>query len=103
MQFVCSDGVVWSEMLVPICFSPVLRMMIRKKPNWETAEEIELDFEKFEIRTVKIFLDGLYGCGSEDCDTEDLIKLVALVDEYGSDKEGHRIIRDCMDHYVFFY
>ena len=57
------------------------------KPDWKTAEQIELDFTKFEMRTVKIFLDGLYGCGSEDADIEDLVKLVALVDGYGSDKE----------------
>ena len=61
--------------------------MIRNKPNWKTAEEIELDFKKYEMRTVKIFLDGLYGCGTEDADIEDLVKLVALVDEHGSEKE----------------
>ena len=56
--------------------------MIRNTPDWRIAEEIELDFKKFEIRIVKIFLDGLYGCGMEDADMEDLVKLVALVDEY---------------------
>ena len=74
-------------MLVPMCMSPVLRKMVKRKPNWKTADEIELDFQKFELRIVKIFLDGLYGCGSEDADIEDLVKLVALVDGYGSDKE----------------
>ena len=74
-------------MHVPYCLSPVLHAFISKKPNWKTAKEIEVDFTKFEMRTVKIFLDGLYGCGSEDAGTEDLIKLVALVDGYGSDKE----------------
>ena len=43
------------------------------------------------MRTVKIFLDGLYGCGTEDADSEDLVKLVALVDEHGSDKERDKI------------
>ena len=70
-----------------MCMSPVLRKMIKKNPNWKNADEIELDFHKFEVRTVKIFLDGLYGCGSEDADIEDLVKLVALVDGYGSDKD----------------
>ena len=87
IQFVCLDGVIWSEMHVPYCMSPVLRMKIRNKPNWETAETIELDFKKHEVRTVKIFLDALYGCGEEDLDTEDLVKLVRLVDEHGSQKE----------------
>ena len=61
---------------------------------YRIAEEIELDFKRFEIRIVKIFLDGLYGCGMEDADMEDLVKLVALVDEYGSDKEWD-LISDC--------
>ena len=75
------------ELHVPYCLSSVLRMMIRHKPNWKTAEEIELDFKKYEMRTVKIFLDGLYGCRTEDVDTEDLIKLVAFVHQHGSDEE----------------
>ena len=94
IQFVCFDGVIWSEIHVPYCMSPVLRMMIRKKPNWKTAEEIELAFKKFEMRTVKIFLDGLYGCGTEDADIEDLLKLVRLVDEHGSEKERDKILVD---------
>ena len=69
-----------------MCMSPVLRKMIKRKPNWKTADEIVLDFQKFEMRIVKIFLDGLYGCGSEDAGIEDLVKLLALVDGYGSDK-----------------
>ena len=77
----------WSGMLVPMCMSPVLLMKIRNKPDWETAETIELDFKKHEVRTVKIFLDALYGCGTEDANTEDLVKLVRLVDAEGSDKE----------------
>ena len=100
IQFICSDGVIWSEMLVPMCMSPVLLEFIKKKPNWKTAEEIELDFKNFETRTVKIFLDALYGCGSEDCDTEDLIKLLALVDEHGSDKEGDLMLGDRRDHLI---
>ena len=73
-------------MHVPYCTSPVLRMMIRKTPNWKDAQEIEINFKLFEIRTVKIFLDGLYGCGTEEADMEDLLKLVALVDGYGTEK-----------------
>ena len=69
-------------------------MLVRKTPNWETADEIELDFKKFEIRTVKIFLDAIYGCGSEDANTEDLVKLVALVDQNGSQKERDEIFAD---------
>ena len=87
IQFICSDGVIWAEKYVPYCMSPVLRAFIKKKPNWETGETIELEFKKYEMRTVKIFLDGLYGCGTEDADTEDLVKLVRLVDEHGPEKE----------------
>ena len=87
IQLVCLDGVLECEIHVPYCTSPVLRMMIRNKPNWNTAKVIELDFKKYEMRTVKIFLDGLYGCGTEDADIEDLVKLVRLVDGHGSDKE----------------
>ena len=78
--------------------SPVLYEFIQKKPNWKTADEIELDFKMFEMRTVKIFLDGLYGCGTEDADTEDLIKLVALVNEHGSTKDGDLFITDSEEH-----
>jgi len=84
LKYICLHGVMWSGMQVPMCMSPVLRMKIRNKPNWKTAETIELDFKKHEVRTVKIFLDALYGCGEEDLDTEDLVKLVRLVDEHGS-------------------
>ncbi len=97
IQFICKDGIIWSEMLVPMCMSPVLRMMIRKKPNWNTGKTkvrkgtifgtIELDFKKYDMRTAKIFLDAIYGCETKDLDYEDLVKLVALVDQYGSDEE----------------
>ena len=48
---------------------------------------IELDFSRFEKRTVKIFLDGLYGCETEEVDIEDLLKLLRLVDQHGTDKD----------------
>ena len=62
-------------------------MMIRNTPNWQTAQEITLNFKKFEMRIVKLFLDALYNCGTEDVDLEDMVKLLALVNEHGSDEE----------------
>ena len=70
-----------------MCKSAVLRAFILKKSNCQTADVIELDFTKFEKRTVKIFLDGLYGIGTEDVDTEDLLKLLRLADQHGTDKD----------------
>ena len=83
----CSDGVIWSEMHVPMSMSWVLRKKILDTPNWRTAEVIQLDFTIYEMRTVKIFVDALYGCETEDADTEDLLKLLGLVDAEGSHEE----------------
>ena len=45
------------------------------------------NFEPCERRTVKIFVDGFYGCDTEDVNVEDLLKLLALVHAEGSHEE----------------
>ena len=65
----------------------VLAKFIQKRPNWKTATEIELPFQMYEKRTLKIFLDRLYGLEPVNLDIEDFIKLLLLVDEIGTDEE----------------
>ena len=86
IQFLCSDGVVEYEKQVSMTTCEVLPAFIQKKPN-SCCEDFELDFTNFEKRTVKIFIDELYGCSTEDLGTEDLLKLLRLVDQHGSNKE----------------
>ena len=102
-QFMCTGGDIWSEMHVPMSMSYVLRKKILGKISeggfwgrfwgfcarrfWGTADVIELDFNVYEMRTVKILVDGLYGCDTEDVNVEDLLKLLALVHAEGSHEE----------------
>ena len=65
----------------------VLRFFIEKKPNWKSADVIELDFTIFEMRTVKIFVDSLYGLETENVYIEDLLKLLRLVHQHGTEKD----------------
>ena len=63
-----------------------IRRFIQMKPNWKTEAEIVLNFPKFERRTMKIFVDILYGCGPEALETQDLLKLILLVNAHGPNK-----------------
>jgi len=98
VKYICNGGDIWSDIWSPMNMSWFLRRRImgRMSPNWTTAEVIELDFNKYERRTVKIFVDGLYGCDTEGVNVEDLLKLLALVHAEGS----HEMLAPVLDTFV---
>ena len=63
-----------------------IRRFVQMKPNWKTEDEIVLNFPTFDRRTMKNFLDILYCCGPETLETEDLLKLLLVVNAHGPNK-----------------
>merc|ERR1712130_529671 len=91
LQLACLDGNISCEIVVPMFNCKFMRMSILAKlqdPGYTPGDVIELDYRRFEKKTMKHFVDALYDCIAQPIPIQELIKLVQLVSKMGYTEVG---------------
>ena len=52
-------------------------------PTYTGGDEIELDYRRFERKTMKYLVDALYECNAQSIPIPELLKLVQVVSKMG--------------------
>ena len=82
----CSDEAISCEISVPMINCKFMRERIQAKlqdPGFTGGEEIELDYRRFEKKTMKYLIDALYDCNAQSIPIPELLKLVQVVSKMG--------------------
>jgi len=86
LKVVCFDGDISCGITVPMMNCKFMRERILAKlrdPGYTGGDEIELDYRRFEKKTMKYLIDALYECNAEPIPIPELLKLVQVVSKMG--------------------
>ena len=72
------------DIIVPMYKSRFLAISIlNRHRSAGPGEEVILDYKRYELRTVKFFIDALYNCNVDKIPLVDLIKLLQSMSKVG--------------------
>ena len=80
------DGIVKAETIVPMYKSRFLAISIlanMRASGLTFGDEIVLDYKRFEVSTLKTFIDALYNCNVDPISLPEILKLLQFLSKFG--------------------